>query len=45
MKEWHQSIFDEMDKASEIDIGTFYKTAWKNHKKSSSSKPNRHLKL
>ena len=40
MKEWHQSIFDEMDKATEIDIGTFYKTAWKNHKKSSSSIPN-----
>ena len=32
MKEWHQSIFDEMDKETEIDIGTFYKTAWKNHK-------------
>ena len=41
MKEWHQSICDEMDKVTEIDIGTFFKTTWKNHKKSPSSMPNR----
>lgn len=32
-KNWIQKIFDEIDKAAEIDIGTFYKTAWKNKKK------------
>ena len=30
-----------MTSVDEIDIGTFYKTAWKKHKKSSSSIPNR----
>ena len=29
MKELYQSIFDEMDMITEIDIGTFFKTAWK----------------
>jgi hypothetical protein len=43
-KEWNLSIFDEIDKAAEIDIGTFYKTAWRNFN-SDSTKINlqRHL--
>lgn len=34
-KDWTQTIFDEIDKAAEIDIGTFY--IWKNKKKNKHS--------
>ncbi|XP_062588336.1 uncharacterized protein LOC134250013 [Saccostrea cucullata] len=40
-KDWHNSIFYEIDKAAEIDIGTFYRTAWKNKKRSGSSFPSK----
>lgn len=38
-KDWNLSIFDEIDKAAEIDIGTFYKTAWRNTKRTSTAIP------
>ncbi|XP_048744007.2 uncharacterized protein LOC125657478 [Ostrea edulis] len=43
VKTWHTSIFNEIEKATELDIGTFYRTAWKNSKRASSTLP-KHLK-
>ena len=40
IKNWHISVCDEIERAAELDIGTFYKTAWKNTKKASSTIPN-----
>lgn len=34
-KQWHMSIFDELEKAAEMNIGTFYETAWKKISRSS----------
>jgi hypothetical protein len=39
------SVFDEIEKAAELDIGTFYRTAWKNLKRVSSTLPKQELKI
>lgn len=31
-KQWHMSIFDELEKAAEMNIGTFYETACKKYR-------------
>ena len=38
-KDWDLSIFDDINKAAEIDIGTFYKTTWRNTKRTSTTIP------